>query len=419
MGEPLVAMKLVLLALVLCGAAFAAPRSNFLEDDQLVPEEELAQVGLSSNVATLKKQFHELQVQLKDNSEVTPGVKATIERMIKMVTGEIQPAITSAHEDEQEDLNLQMKGIGELNKGLARNVDLMRTDANIVRGLIKKQQAAAKAWDYAAGKFTHAQNSYLETYDEERDTCCQKVNSAVIDREYTPAFWNCDYTVPAGADCSVKARQAVAKIVTTPFTDGLKLYRRLLGDCSGLTAELETANSNVDFTIKKCKTKKLAEAAAADEATDEEARVLREWDNMMTLYNGNYTVKKTKYDATEGKVKGHETDRKAEWKATHQIKCMLESYQEEGTFDSPKAAKCNKLKSKGGDLDVQLDIGYPVHIPRSKPKRPVFDKQTVTAKYEDVCDARTPAPEYTCVERRTRPTPECSPYDLEQNTVHA
>merc|ERR1711934_404377 len=53
MGEPLVAMKLVLLTLVLCGAAFAAPRSNFLEDDQLVPEEELSWNDAEASVAEL------------------------------------------------------------------------------------------------------------------------------------------------------------------------------------------------------------------------------------------------------------------------------------------------------------------------------------------------------------------------------
>merc|ERR1712072_370977 len=53
MGEPPVAMKLVLLTLVLCGAAFAAPRSNFLEDDQLVPEEELSWNDAEASVAEL------------------------------------------------------------------------------------------------------------------------------------------------------------------------------------------------------------------------------------------------------------------------------------------------------------------------------------------------------------------------------
>merc|ERR1712072_1673453 len=391
MGEPLVAMKLVLLALVLCGAAFAAPRSNFLEDDQLVPEEELAQVGLSSNVATLKKQFHELQVQLKDGAKVTPGVKATIDKMIGMVTTEIQPAITDAHQDEQADLNLQMSQIGQLNKALAGNVKLMRPQADIVRGLIDKQQAAAQAWDDAAGLFTHSQNSYLETYDAKTDTCCQKVNSAVIDREYTPAFKNCDYTVPEGANCAKDEAAAVAAIVTTPMTQGLTLYKKLQGECSGLTAELETADSTVNTNFKDCGVKKSTEAAAATEAENEQARVLKEWGIMMDFYNGNYTAKYTKYTKDEAKVKVHENDRKGEWKATHQIKCMLESYKVDGTFDGATADKCN------GELNIQLD----------------------TSKYENVCDARTEAPEYTCVERKVRPQPECAPYDLEQSTVHA
>jgi len=197
------------------------------------------------------------------------------------------------------------------------------------------------------------------------------------------------------------------------MTQGLTLYKKLQGECSGLTAELETADSTVNKNFKDCGVAKSTEAAAATEAENEQARVLKEWGIMMDFYNGNYTAKYTKYTKDEAKVKVHENDRKGEWKATHQIKCMLESYKVDGTFDGATADKCN------GELNIQLDIGYPEHIPRSKPATPEFEAQTDTSKYENVCDARTEAPEYTCVERKVRPQPECAPYDLEQSTVHA
>merc|ERR1711907_395699 len=251
MGRRFSAMKLILLALALCGACLAAPRSNFLEDDQLVPEE-LAQVGLSSNVANLKKQFHELQMQLKDGAEITPGVKKTIDQMIDMVTQQIQPAINQAHAD-------------------------------------------AAAWDAAATKFTNTQNDSLKTYDKQTDTCCQRDNSAVIDRQYTPAFVTCDYKVPAGASCSADARKAVASIVTTPFTTGLTLYKDLHGRCSGLTHDLGLADKSTAKDIKDCAVKKSAEKAASKLAASNQARVQKMWDEMITAYNGNYTVKNTAY----------------------------------------------------------------------------------------------------------------------------
>merc|ERR1712072_664211 len=58
---------------------------------------------------------------------------------------------------------------------------------------------------------------------------------------------------------------------------------------------------------------------------------------------------------------------------THQIKCMLESYKVDGTFDGATADKCN------GELNIQLDIGYPEHIPRSKPATPEFGPRPTPA----------------------------------------
>jgi len=405
-------MKLILLALALCGACLAAPRSNFLEDDQLVPEE-LAQVGLSSNVANLKKQFHELQMQLKDGAEITPGVKKTIDQMIDMVTQQIQPAINQAHADDQEDLNTQMDGIAQLNNGLTTEVKLVNDQADVVRKMIDQEQADAAAWDAAATKFTNTQNDYLKTYDKQTDTCCQRDNSAVIDRQYTPAFVTCDYKVPAGASCSADARKAVASIVTTPFTTGLTLYKDLHGRCSGLTHDLGLADQSTAKDIKDCAVKKSAEKAASKLAASNQARVQKMWDEMITAYNGNYTVKNTAYMKSKGEVQGRETDRKAEWKATHQIKCMLRSYQKKGTFNKAVAKECN------AGLNVKLDIGYPKEIKQLFPKLKPFEKQTDTSNYEHVCDARTPAPAYSCVKREVRPKPHCSPYDLEAETKHA
>jgi len=294
-------MKLTILALALCSVAFAAPRSNFLESDQLIPEE-LVEVGVSSNVATLKREFHELQMQLKSGAEVTPGVKDTIDKMISMVTERIEPAINQAHADDQDILNDRMEEIKQLNDGLNDDVKLLNDQADVVRGLIVKEQKAAAAWDSAAALFTSTQNDYLVTYDNKTDTCCQSQNSAVIDVEYVPAFVECDYTVPAGATCSKRARQAVAGIVTTPFTDGLALYRRLLGACSGLTEDLDAADKDTTVKINDCQAKKRAEKAASDLASTEQARVQKEWDMTIETYNVNYTSHNAGYQHAKGVV---------------------------------------------------------------------------------------------------------------------
>merc|ERR1711959_728697 len=319
MGRQPETMKLCVLAFALCAVvALAAPRANFLENE-VVPEE-LVQVGAASNVATLKHQFHELQMQLQDGAEVTPQVKKTIDKMIGMVTDEIEPAITEAHADDQETLNDKMAAIAQLNAGLNRDVEILKDEANTVRNLIDDEQAAAAKWDSAASLFTATQNAYLKTYDDQTDTCCQKQNSAVLDVEYVPASVTCDYTVPAGATCSKRARAAVAAIVTTPFTDGLALYRQLLGKCSQLAKDLDAADKDTDAKIDDCQAKKRTEKAASELASTEQARVQKQWDETITFYNGNYTAKNADYQKHKGIVQTQETDRKSEWEATQQIK---------------------------------------------------------------------------------------------------
>jgi len=407
MGESVDAMKLIVVALALCAVAFAAPRTNFLENDQVVPEE-LVQVSLSNNVANLKQQFHELQMQVKDGAEVTPGVKDTIDKMIDMVTDEIEPAINQAHADDQETLNVKMHAISQLNDGLNQDVAILRDEANNVRKLIDEEQAAAAAWDSAASLFTSTQNNYLHTYDDKTNTCCQKQNAAVLDVEYVPAFVTCDYTVPAGATCSKRARAAVAAIVTTPFTDGLALYRQLLGKCSQLAKDLDAADKDTDAKIDDCQAKKRTEKAASELASTEQARVQKQWDETISFYNGNYTAKNADYQKHKGIVQTQETDRKSEWEATQQIKCMLKAYQAGGGFDDATADGCKE------GIVTELDIGYPVEVPQLFPELEPFEAQTDTSGYEHTCDARTPAPVYTCIVREPRPFPECSPWELAQ-----
>jgi hypothetical protein len=101
-------MKLVLLTLVLCGAAFAAPRSNFLEDDQLVPEEELSWNDAEASVAELMqaaadpKSGKDQCYQLADSTEadVKANVKAQQDLIDDMDNGSECPKAGDAVKNE-------------------------------------------------------------------------------------------------------------------------------------------------------------------------------------------------------------------------------------------------------------------------------------------------------------------------------
>merc|ERR1712216_308032 len=100
----MMSIKLVCLAATLSAVAFAAPSTLTSEDMGMRLHE-------SHQVTSLKKQFNELQVQLKSGAEITPAVQETIQKTIDMVTNDIEPTITEAHDADQEELNALMGAV--------------------------------------------------------------------------------------------------------------------------------------------------------------------------------------------------------------------------------------------------------------------------------------------------------------------
>merc|ERR1712167_405885 len=74
-------------------------------------QSDVARAGATPQVSFLKKQFNELQVQLKAGDKITPSVQETIQKMIDMVSNDIEPTITEAHDADQEELNALMGAV--------------------------------------------------------------------------------------------------------------------------------------------------------------------------------------------------------------------------------------------------------------------------------------------------------------------
>merc|ERR1711907_908060 len=240
MGEHTKTMKLVVLAVALVAIASAAPRGVSVES--IVPEEsELVQSSTTaSDVEMLKQQFHELELQIKDGA--TPGVINVINKMIKMVEGEIQQSIIDAHKTDQSTVNSKMKKIQDLNHLYTDNVKNLNEKKDQIVRMIDDAHAQSQLWEKHSLAFTKTQNSYLDVHGRKEHTCCEKDNAGVVDVEYVPAFATCDYvdvSTSNGKHCGAQAVKAVENIVTKPFTDGLALWRRLLAKCNQLTEQPE------------------------------------------------------------------------------------------------------------------------------------------------------------------------------------
>merc|ERR1711981_1206770 len=110
MGDEDLAMsyKLVVFAAILSVVAFAAPRGAEFGDDILLNDEPSTHRTMSPQVENLKKQFSALQLQMQSGEEITPAVKTLIGKMVDMVSNEIEPMNTKAHESDQK---LRLQGI--------------------------------------------------------------------------------------------------------------------------------------------------------------------------------------------------------------------------------------------------------------------------------------------------------------------
>merc|ERR1712072_602494 len=277
MGDSLVAMKLVLLLAALSACAWAAPH-KFMETDVLVPE--TVAVQLPDTIATLKEQFNTLQVQLKAGAEVTPGIKATIDKMVTMVNSRIEPAIKEAHHADQTQLNTKMAAIQSRDDAFTEADKLLQQDADNVRALIDDEQAKSKVWENQAAKFTGAQDEYLSQYTTQTTSCCNRDNAAVLDVEYVPAYAACDYkNHDSSGGCSDRARKAVSDVVTSPFSEGLTLYRQLRGSCKKLSGDLDDAEDDTQKQFNTCGANKIAAVAASQLADSEQKRMQGEWDD--------------------------------------------------------------------------------------------------------------------------------------------
>jgi hypothetical protein len=393
-------MRLTILALSLAALVSAAP--SYVETDALVPETTL--LGVEDTISNLKDQFAELKAQASSGMEVTPGVKKTIDRMVTMCENEIEPAIKEAHAADQETLNTLMDAVQEENNEFTEKEALLQKDADNVRDLIADEHSKSAAWEKAADTFTADETDFLKKHAKQTKKCCARDNAAVLDVVYVPAYASCDYKQQdSSGDCSKVARKDVADDVTGSFTNGLADYRKKRGSCKKRTAKLAAADDQCKSSWEACGSAKIAEKAAAKLAASERKRMQGEWDDAVAWYNGNYTALMKAYTDKETEVKKDEADRVEEWGAVQVIKCMLLSYKAGGQFDAATEKACSAKIVKVGIVD----IGYPAVVKQIVPVLKPFEDQIDDSAYENTCDARKPAPAFSCVVGEPAALPSC------------
>jgi len=360
----------------------------------------------AAKVASLKKDFAKLQSQLQSGAKVTPGVASTIQKLIDMVTDEIQPAINEAHAADQEMLEADHKQLVDLNEAYVAQRDALLADAADIRADQTQFNVDVGEWKEATEAYTLASEVYVTTYNNMSDTCCQKDNAGVLDVVYTPAYYACDFTNDDTADnCVSDADASIASYTVDHFAAGKAKYDDLFTRCNNLKADFELATTDLSDKDEACDGKRddaknLEEKIGGDRDTFDPL-----WANSVAYYNGNWTHDLNTFDGTVTRVKHDESDRHDEWKATQEIKCMLKAYQREGTFNEAALNACNHDVSMS-----HLVNNYPTAPAKEHSDLPAWVEMDSYSGFERVCEPENAPilPAFHCEVAAPKPFPSCT-----------
>jgi hypothetical protein len=396
-------MKLIVLAAALTAVAFAAPRStdSFAHEETTLVQTQAYQASING----LKKQFSELQVSLKDQSymQVTPGVKSTIDKMVKLIESDIEPAINDAHRADQALLDTEMGKIQTYRDAVFAQQEILYAKADEIRGWITEHNKLVIEWDARAEKFIAARDVWTITHNNKTTTCCAKDNAAVVDVAYLEPYHQCDFKAPEADECISKATNNVHSYVEPYFTNGFNHYLELVRNCDflgNLTVakhQLFTA-ADEDCDNYEEKTRSKADLIATETATFE-----HNWATLRDGYRTNITIMEDEYTGKEAQVKSDEADRKNEWESTQIIKCMLVNYKAGGGFDDASLSKC---KDASGDID-HLVIVYPAMVERITWILEEFEALT-EYQHDQTCHEVVVQENPVCEVHAQKAIPECS-----------
>jgi hypothetical protein len=388
---------LVYTACALATLALAAP----------APEvSEMVQTATGSSVDSLKKQFGELQLQLKSGMEVTPGVKATIDTMTSLITNEIEPSIIAAHKDDQKVIDLQMKQLADLNADEAVTLSLLQDRATELRSEIAAHNKLVDEWEAASDDYGDAKKKYEDMVLDKTTTCCKKQVAGVLDISDTPPYAVCNYAVNSAAECRASAKAALRAAVQAEFDQGDAKYEGLKTSCANKAVEVR--NDHLDMTVKDahCDGKASAATEKNNGINRDLPQLLEEFTKAKGRYEDTYALLKGKYESEEARVKAQEADRHNEWDSTQEIKCMLEEYKVGGGFNEAALNKC-----KEGVNHLHLVIVYPAMVPPMVWELAPFEELASAEAFKQVCETPEAADEDAdkrCDIPDPNPKPVCS-----------
>merc|ERR1712072_1179951 len=172
--------------------ALAAPVGTAYEAEATELVQTTAQ-ATASRIQSLKDDFAQLKSKIMATKTKDSRFDSAIEKLLKLVSDEIQPAINEAHAADQMMVEEDHQTIVDLNTDVAE-------------------------WKAAAHDYEVASQVYLSVYADRNKICCDKDKAGVLDVVYTPAYYACDFSNDATAEnCVSDADSSISSFTVDRF----------------------------------------------------------------------------------------------------------------------------------------------------------------------------------------------------------
>jgi len=323
------------------------------------------QVDVSSHeqspLGALQAQFAAVEQQIKTAGRITPGVYSTVQKLQKMVTSIIEPAILESHAADQ---LLVLTVFREIISCDATYQKFLKGDKMAALAALK---GVKTEFDHCGGSVEELKEKFAKCMDD-RDVlvrhnntvCCQEFAICSSPTGYgdceivklEQGFAGCDYKAMTGEECFAHAK-AMVEPLSGYFTNQDKKYEAVRFECAKFSAATKAKVAECAY-LQEAVNAKVHETNEFAEQFNEAARKTEE--NCRTACS-EYKECRAKtvaaylkvvgpceadnaYGSGGDCVKNRETDRKSEWEATQTISCLLKHYCDGGHFDEKNVEEC-------------------------------------------------------------------------------
>merc|ERR1719345_743458 len=172
------APNLIALASLLSIVAFAAPRNEFVENNEAT----LVQTSTraSSGLDYLTQEYNLIKAQLGSGSQTTPAVKKAITKMTNLITTKIEVAIREGHKEDEELLKAHRQEVQVYNGAQTTIRDNLLGDARAVNANIIQHNKYAATWKSAASSFKTSISTYESVTTRPSTAACCFLQQVVV-----------------------------------------------------------------------------------------------------------------------------------------------------------------------------------------------------------------------------------------------